>query len=133
MAYTTIISQYELERQANLAYLGKSYKLFLAVNPGGLTADSLAADWVAGEISGNGYAAVIGIVGAGQYRAAAARFEMPAIVATFQASGGSIVYDTVCMHFVGEDYLHSVTVETPSITLADGEAKSYSLTLVQDD
>lgn len=133
MAYTTTISQYELKRQADLAYLGKGYTLFLAVNPGGLSADSPAADWLAAEVSGNGYAAVTGTVAAGQYRTANQRYEMPAIVATFQASGGTIAYDTVCMHFTGEDYLHSITVESPAISLADGQAKSYSLTLVQDD
>lgn len=133
MPYTTTISQYELARQANLAYLGKGYKLFLAVNPGSLTANSLASDWLAAEISGNGYAAITGTVAAGVYRTAEQRYEMPAIVATFQASGGTLAYDTVCMHFTGESYLHSITVESPSISLAAGQAKSYSLTLVQDD
>ncbi len=133
MAYMTTISQLELKRQADLAYLGKAYKVFLVGASGALTAESLAADWLALELSGNGYAAITGTVGAGQYRAAEQRYEMPAIVATFQAAGGTLAYTTVCLHFTGEPYLHSITVESPAISLADGQAKSYSFTLAQDD
>ncbi len=133
MAIFTTISAKELERQAGLVFQGKAYKLFLAVNPGALTSESLASDWLAAEISGNGYSAITGTVAAGTYRSAEARFEMPAVLANFQASGGSFTYDTICLHFTGETYLHSITVETPSITLATGQAKAYTLTLAQDD
>lgn len=133
MAITTTISAKELERQAGLVFQGRTYKLFLASNPGALTSESLASDWLAAEISGNGYAAITGTIAAGTYRAAEARFEMPAILASFQASGGSFTYNTICLHLTGETYLHSITVESPSITLATGQAKAYTLTLAQDD
>lgn len=133
MAITTTISTRELGRQAGLVFQGRAYKLFLANNTGGLTAESLASEWLAIEVSGGGYAPINGTVAAGSYKEAEARFEMPAIIASFQAAGGSITYNTVCLHLTGEDYLHSITVESSTVTLADGQAKVYTLTLAQDD
>ncbi len=133
MAITTTISSKELQRQAELVFEGKPFKLFLANNTAGLNAESLASDWLAAEITGNGYAAVTGTIAAGEYKAAEARFEMPAITGVFQADGGTLTFNSVCLYLTGEQYLHSVTVESPTVILSSGQTKAYTLTLAQDD
>lgn len=133
MAVALTISTKELERQAKLVFEGKSYKVFLASNPGTLTGDSTAAQWEAVEASGNGYAAVTGVVAAGSYSTVNGRYQMPQISAAFSATGAGISYNTLCLKLDGETYLHSITVETPSVTLAAGQSKTYLITLIQDD
>lgn len=133
MAITTTISSKELQRQAGLAFEGKSFKLFLANNTAALTAESLASEWLAAELSGSGYAAITGTIAAGEYKVAEARFEMPAITGVFQADGGTLTFNSVCLYLTGEQYLHSVTVESPTVILSSGQTKAYTLTLAQDD
>lgn len=133
MAVTLTVSAKELERQAQLVFEGKTYKMFLAVNSGSLTSESTAAAWEAVELSGNGYAAVTGTIGTGSYDSTDARYELPAINATYSATGSGFTYDTICLKIGSELYLHSVCVESPSITLADGESKNYAFSLVQDN
>jgi hypothetical protein len=132
MAVSVAISTKELERQAKLVFEGKTYKLFLAAK-GALTVDSTRAAWEAVEASGGGYAAATGTIPAGTYNTGNGRYEMPAISGTFTATGGGFSYDTVCLVIDGSAYLHSALTESPSITLAAGQSKSYTLTLVQDD
>jgi len=132
MAVSVSISTKELERQAKLAFEGKTYKLFLAVK-GALTVDSTRVNWEAAEISGNGYAAATGTIPAGSYSSGNGRYEMPAISGTFTASGAGFTYDTLCLAIDGSAYLHSILVESPTVTLAAGQSKSYTLTLAQDD
>ena len=132
MAITLTISQAELERQAKAVFEGKTFKLFLATQ-GALTAESLTADWEAAEVVGNGYAAVTGTVGVGAWNTPNARYELPAINGTFTATGAGFTYDTICLVIDGATHLHSINVEAPSITLAAGQSKSYTLTLAQDD
>jgi hypothetical protein len=133
MAVALTISTKELERQAKLVFEGKAYKLFLAANSGGLTAESTAAAWEAVEVSGGGYSAATGTLAAGAYSAGNARYELPTINATFTATGGGFNYNTICLRIGTELYLHSITTETPSITLSAGQSKSYTITLAQDD
>lgn len=133
MAISLTISNKELERQAKLVFEGKSYKIFLALNSSGLTAESTTAAWEAVECSGGGYAAVTGNIGAGTYNTTTARLQMPMITAAFTASGGGITYNTLCVVIGGELHLHSITVESPTVVLAAGQSKSYTITLVQDD
>ena len=133
MAVALTISTKELERQAKLVFEGKSYKVFLASNAGTLTGDSTAAQWEAVEVSGGGYAAVTGSIAAGSYSTVNGRYQMPQISAAFSATGAGISYNTLCVKFDGELYLHSITVETPSVTLAAGQSKTYLITLIQDD
>lgn len=134
MAITLSISRYELERQAGLAFEGKAYEVFLATNSGSLTADSTYAAWQAVEVaSANGYAPATGTIGTGTWDSGDARYELPAITATFTSSGSGFSYDTICVRIGTETYLHSIIAESPSITLAAGQAKSYVITLVQDD
>ena len=132
MAVSVSIASKELERQAKLVFESKAYKVFLAVK-GALTVDSTRADWELAEVSGNGYAAVTGTIAAGSYNTGQARYEMPSISATFTATGAGFNYDTVCVVVDGSAYLHSIVSESPTITLAAGQSKSYTLTLAQDD
>ena len=134
MAITLTISQNELQRQAALAFEGQTYEVFLANNSGSLTANSTYAAWQAVELaSANGYAPVTGTIGTGAWSSAHARYELPAITATFTSSGSGLSYDTICVRLGTETYLHSILIESPSVTLAAGQAKSYVITLVQDD
>jgi hypothetical protein len=134
MAITLTISQKELERQAGLCFEGKTYEIFLATNSGLLTASSTYAEWQAVEVAtANGYAPVSGSVGVGSWSSANLRYELPAITAEFSSTGGGYSYDTLCVRIGSETYLHSIVVESPSITLAAGQSKSYLITLVQDD
>lgn len=134
MAITLTISQNELQRQAALAFEGQAYEVFLANNSGSLTANSTYAAWQAVELAtANGYAPVTGTIGTGAWSSANARYELPAITATFTSSGSGLSYDTICVRIGTETYLHSILAESPSVTLAAGQAKSYVITLVVDD
>lgn len=134
MAITLSISQYELQRQAALAFEGKAYEVFLATNDGSLTANSTYAAWQAVEVaSANGYAPVTGTLGTGAWDDGDARYELPSITATFASSGSGFSYNTICVRIGTGTYLHSTVAESPSITLAAGQSKSYVITLVQDD
>lgn len=133
MAVSLTIAPEELKRQAAAVFEGKTYKVFLVNNTGGLTVASDTAAWEALELTGNGYAAVTGNVGVGAYNTTSARYELPAITATFTAAGGSLTYNTVCVVVDGATFLHSIAVENPTIALADGQSKTYTLTLAQDD
>lgn len=134
MAITLSISQKELERQAGLCFEGEAYEVFLATNSGSLTANSTYAAWQAVEVaSANSYAPVTGTIGTGSWSSGSARYELPSITATFTSSSSGYSYDTICLRIGTETYLHSVLVESPSITLAAGQSKTYVITLVQDD
>ena len=134
MAITLSISQNELQRQAALAFEGQTYEVFLANNSGSLTANSTYAAWQAVEVTtANGYAPVTGTIGTGAWSSANARYELPSITATFTSSSSGFSYDTICVRLGTETYLHSILIESPSITLAAGQAKSYVITLVVDD
>lgn len=133
MAITLTITPKELERQAQLVFEGQTYKLFLVNNTTSLTTASTTAQWEASELSGNGYAAATGTIAAGSYSATAARYEIPVISATFTAAGGSLIYNTLCVKVGTATYLHSISVESPTISLADGQSKTYTVTLAQDD
>ncbi len=133
MALTTTISTKELKRQAAEAFEGKAYTVFLATNSGSLSAESTAATWLAVQASGGGYAAVTGTIGTGAYSVGNARYELPAINATFTATSPGFTYDTVCLRIGTETYLHSILVENPNIAMAAGQSKTYTITLAQDD
>lgn len=136
MAVTTSISQAELERLAAAAYENLPYRVCLAFNgTSGLTANSTIAAWDGVELSGNGYARVEGFIEQGEWDETNLRYAMPQIVAEFEATSGSLTYDTVYV-VIDDGYtetLHSITVETPQITLPDGASIIYRLTIATDD
>lgn len=133
MALTTTISRKELERQAAAAFEGLNYTVFLANNPGGLTAESTAAAWLAEEVVGGGYAAVTGTIGTGSYSTGNARYELPSIIATFTGSSAGFSYDTLCIRIGTETYLHSILEESPLVVIGNSQTKTYVLTFAQDD
>ena len=136
MAITTSISQAELARVAASSYEGLPYRICLALNGAtGLTVNSSVAAWDGEELSGSGYARVEGFIEPGSWDPADLRYEMPQIEAEFQASGGTLTYDTVYTVIDDgyEETLHSIIVETPSISLVDGASIIYRITLATDD
>ena len=134
MALTLSLSRFELQRQAALAFEGKTFEVFLATNTSSLTANSTYAAWQGVEVpNANGYTPVTGTIGTGAWSTGNARYELPSITATFTSSGSGISYDTICVRIGTEVYLHSIIAESPSLTLAAGQSKSYVITLVQDD
>jgi hypothetical protein len=137
MALTVTISQNELKRKADLAYDNKTYKVFLADNStAALDAEDTATLWLAEELAtSNGYAAVTGTIttASGAYDGTDARYEFPAITATFTASGAGFTYDTVVLRVGTEASVVGILVESPVITLLAGQSKTYSITLGEDD
>ena len=136
MATTTTISQRELKRQAGLCLEGMAYTIFLANNTTSLTSEDTAADWADAVVTGDTlYANVTGTLATGIWNGTALRYELPTITADFFAdpTGTGYTYNTVVIAFDGETYVHSILVESPSITLAPSQTKSYTLVFAQDD
>ena len=134
MATTQTISTKELLRQSAALFDGKAYRVYLATNNGSLTADSTHAAWTAVEVAGGtGYAAVTGTLGVGVYQAGTGRVELPDVTATFTATGAGFSYDTLVIRLGTETYVHSINVESPAITLAAGQSKTYTLKFAQND
>ena len=134
MAITTTISQKELARVANLAYEGETIKVMLcSVGASGFTAESTVANWQSVEKSGNGYVRFSQVIATGAYDATDARYEMPAIDASFTATGAGYTYDRIVCYIDGATYIHSLITENPNIALAAGQTQVYRVTLVCDD
>lgn len=125
----------ELERQAVAAFQGKAWRVFLALRQGtslGLT--STIAAWTAEKVpTANGYADVTGTVGTGTYNNSTAAFELPALVATFSATGAGYSYDSIIVQIDNSTFPHSVELLTTPIALAAGQSKTYAPLLVQDN
>lgn len=131
MALTLTVGKREIERQGNLAFKLRNYKIFLALNTTSLTADSPASLWLEAELSlvdNPGYVAVTGQVGGSVWNEVTQRAEFPELFAIYQAQG-DWSYDTVCLYLEGEDYLHSINVEDPVKQLSTGQVSSYSYSL----
>ncbi len=136
MAVSITLSQAELKRKADLAYNGRTYRVFLANNTTSLTAESTASSWLGSELAtANGYAAVTGTIttGTGAYDGVDERYEFPAIVATFTGASAGFTYNTVVLRIGTETSVVGILVETPSITLLAGQAKTYRITLGSND
>ena len=132
MALTLTVGQREIQRQADLAFKLRDYKIFLALNDSGLTADSPASEWLEKEldiVSSPGYYAVTGQLGASIWNPDSERAFLPEITAVFKADGGDWDYDTVCLYLYGEEYLHSINVEDPIKNLATGAVAAYAYQL----
>jgi hypothetical protein len=134
MALTTTISQKELQRVAALAYEGETLKVMLcSVGVSGFTAESTVANWQSVEQSGNGYVRFSSVIATGAYDAVDARYEMPALDATFTATGAGYTYDRIVVYIDGATYIHSLIVEDPNIALAAGQTQTYRIQLTTDD
>lgn len=135
MALTITITPKELERQAALAFQGKTYKVFLAYDPNNtLSQASTTTQWLTKELAAvNGYAAVTGTIGTGSYNATLGRYELPSITAQFTATDVGYVYDVIVVVVDNATYPHSVTRVSPEQGLFAGQSRSYVLRLLQDD
>jgi hypothetical protein len=135
MPLTIAITPKELERQAALAFQGKSYKVMLAYDPNqDLSIESTTAAWNGKELpTANGYIAVTGTIAAGSYNTAIGRFELPTITAQFTGSGTGYIYDTLVVVIDSAAHPHSVTRISPEQGLLSSQSRSYLIRLVQDD
>lgn len=141
MASPMQISPGELGRVWAAAYQGKTARLCLANNIGGLTKSNTTSQWDAQELSGNGYARVTWTIPAGSFDATADRFQPPTQLGTFTASanGAGLTYDTVYV-VIGagspttwESTIYGLFTEAPNIVLPPGAPRSYRLQLFTDD
>lgn len=136
MAVTITLSQAEQKRKGDLAYNGRTYRVFLVNNTTSLTPESTATAWLAAELAAsNGYAAITGTItsGSGAYDVVDARYEFPAIVAAFTATGAGFSYNTVVLRIGTETSVVGTLVESPTITLLAGQTKTYRITLGAND
>lgn len=132
MAETITFSQAEQKRRGDLAYDGKTYRVFLVENGGVLDAEDTASAWLAEELpAANGYAAVTGTItsGTGAWSGVNLRYEFPAIVASFTGDGTGFTYDTVVVRIGSETSVVGIIEESPPITLLPGQTQTYSITL----
>lgn len=141
MASPMQISPGELGRIWAAAYQGKTARLCLALNTGGLTKSATTAQWDALELSGNGYARVTWTLPAGSFDATADRFQPPKQLCSFTAAanGAGLTYDTVYL-VIGsgatptwESSIYGLFTESPNIALAPGAPRSYRVQLFTDD
>lgn len=133
MARTVKISQKELKRVAVEAYEGKTLKVMLCnVGTTGYTEESTVSNWQSAEISGNGYSRYSATIGNGSYNSTEGAYLIPTINAAYTASGSGFSYDTVVTYIDGETYVHSVTTESPNVTVASGQTQTYPISLQTD-
>lgn len=132
---TFTVTPKELERQAAAVFHAKPYRVFLALRQDtGLGVGSTSAAWAAEKLTAsNGYADVTGTLASGTYNTNTAAFELPAVTATFTASGAGFTYDTIVVQVDNATYPHSVALLSESVTLAAGQSKTYQILLAQDD
>lgn len=135
MSLSITVTPKELERQAELCFVGKAYKVFLATDPEGAKGiNSTISEWEEVELSQiNGYQPVVGTIGNGLYNSAAERFDLPTINAQFTGTGSGYEFDTMLIAIEDSTYLHSLIRFTEPVILQSGVSKSYLLKLVQDD
>lgn len=135
MSITAVITPKELERQATAAFVGKPWRVFLALRQDtGLGITSTIAAWTAEKVPAtNGYADATGTIAAGAYNATTAAYELTALTAAFTATGAGYTYDSVIIQVDNAAYPHSVILFDAPITLAAGQSKEYTPVLVQDN
>lgn len=149
MALTAAISNGELARVGAVAYEGRRVRVSLAsVGASGFTVNSTRSNWDSIKLSGNGYADYTEVVAEGTYDNTDARYEMggedndPFILAEFTATGGSLSWDRIYVVIGTDDgddgwdeetTLHSLLVESPSVTLAPGQSVTYRIQLFVND
>lgn len=132
MSLVAVVPQRELAFQANLAFEGETYKVFLALNPGSLTAESNLSAWEAVECSGGGYAAATGTIGTGAWDSGDGRYEPPILTITVDATGAGFSYDSIVTK-VGTTRTNVANLATlPGVVaLAAGQSRTYQVQLVQ--
>ena len=132
---------YEAERLFAGDYAGKKARLCLATTAGGSpNLSSNTAAWDAVERSGNGYARCEWTVPAGSFNTTTDRFEAGSYTCTFTASGSALTWNAAYL-VIGTISGGTVTwgtgvsfvlTESPSISLAAGLSRIYTVQLFTD-
>lgn len=149
MALTASISNNELARVAAAAYEGKRIRVSLAsIGISGFTKESNRTSWDSIKLSGNGYADYTEVIATGIYDNFDGRYEMggenndPFVIAEFTATGGALNYDRIYVvigtddgydEWIEETSIHSLLVESPSVTIAPGTTVTYRIQLFVND
>ncbi len=132
---------YEAERLFAGVYAGKKARLCLATTTGGspgLTSNTAA--WDAVERSGNGYARCEWTIPAGSFNNTTERFEAGSQSCLFTASGSTLTWNAAYL-VIGTISGGTVTwgtgvsfvlTESPSISLAAGASRIYTVQLFTD-
>lgn len=131
MTLISVIPQRELAYQANLAFEGETFKLFLALNPGALTAEDDVADWEAEECSGGGYAAATGTISTGAWNSTANRHEPPVLTITGTATGAGFSFDAIITKVGSRTHCANVLLLPGVKVLAAGQPYTYEVQLTQ--
>jgi len=138
-----IQTPYEAGRLFGGQYAGKKARLCLATTAAGSPGiSSTTAQWDAVERSGNGYARCEWTIPTGSFNATTDRFEAAAQSCQFTASSGGAGLTWNAVYLVlGTISGSSVTwntgvsfvlAESPSVSLAAGDNRIYSVTLFTD-
>lgn len=130
MATSTVISQNELQRIAQLAYEGETLNVMLCAPVLPVpTENSTIAEWQATEVSGNGYVRHSEIIQPGIYNSTTNKYEIPVINAEFTCDFTVYGYTRVVIYIEGAVYPHSIIKEDPNITLSEGQTQTYRINL----
>ncbi len=132
---------YEAERLFVGDYAGKKARLCLATTTSGSpNLSSNTAAWDAVESSGNGYARCEWTIPAGSFNTTTDRFEAGSYTCTFTASGSALTWNAAYL-VIGTISGSTVTWgtgvsfvlnESPSISLAAGSSRAYTVNLFTD-
>jgi hypothetical protein len=128
-----LISPDALAKQAQLTYVGKGYRMFLAYRNGAaLDQNSLITAWDAVKLGGgNGYTEKTGTIGAGSWNSGNARYELPQFQLALTATGSGITFDAIILQVDSRTYPDRVVLLPIAETLQSGQSKTYVLLLAQ--
>lgn len=135
MTFQLLVTPQELLRQANEAFAGKAYKVFLVDHAAGLlNISSTAAAWQEHElITQNGYVAASGTIGVPGYSELGRRVELPVINAQYTSVGAGYAFTHLIVSLQGELYPHSIIAFGEQQQLSNGLSRSFLIKLVQSD
>mgnify|MGYP007069470781 CR=1 FL=1 len=128
-----VVTPGELERQAQLAFIGRPWRMFLAYRQDtGLNETSTVVAWEAEAVAiANGYEQATGTIQEGSYKPAKAGYELPAMLGTFNATGAGYSYDSVITVIDNATYPHSVVLLEQAVVLVGPQTKTYSVNPLQ--
>ena len=130
MTLTAYITPKELERQATTVFAGKNCKVWAVYDPlGNLTMETPAESWLAAKVTD----LIEATIGFGTYNTVRERYELPPVVARFQADASILNYTTICVWVDNAPFLHSIQVEDPPIAIPAEQYRSYLIYFAQDD
>ena len=124
---------YEAERLFAGVYAGKKARLCLATTASGSPGlGSNTAAWDAVERSGNGYARCEWTIPAGSFNGTTDRFEAGSQPCVFTASGSAVIGTISGSTVTWGTGVSFVLTESPSISLAAGSSRTYTVNLFTD-